>query len=163
MSWTSGATVTDVLTALNVSGTTGPFTVYGVGGVLSGTINEAIRGATAYWMALLGDGLRTSTDAWTLEALARFETHYAAHTLLGGLRGQLTTDGFNVSLGGMDIQRAGVLMDTFKEEIRRQQDIATRIIEWLRERAFIFQPTSAEGWTATGSPVTYWRTTEARY
>ena len=160
MSWTSGASVQDVLTELNVSGTTGPFTVFGVGGVLSGTIFEHVRGATAMWTQLLGDGLRTSTDTWVLEALARFETHHASATLGGG---QLVTDGFNYSLGGMDVQRVGALQEGYRKKMEQAMEVSKRYLEYLRERAFVFNPTTAWGKNEQGQPVTYWNTTQARY
>ena len=155
------ATVSDVVTECNGTGA-GPYTIFDNGGVTAGLISGAIFEANALLQAWTSLGA-TSGDAVTNEQIRRFETNYASAKVAANIIGIISIDGFNYSVGGLDVQRMGAKFQTYELFIRKKLDLAEYWIKALRDRSQDVIPTYAQGTNEYGNPIGYWSTSNPRY
>ena len=156
------STVADVVAECNGTGT-GPYTIWDVGGVTSGQVYDKIKEADAVLRGWVGDGPSDSTVAKVMEQAKRFEVNYASAKLLSSIIGIISTDGFNYSLGGLDVQRFGAKFQTYEAKIKLHLDLAKWYIVMLHEWFMVYSPENALGYTENGTPVTYWNVGGQRY
>lgn len=157
------STVSDIVTELNGTGS-GPYTIYDVAGVTSGVISEKITEADAFLRGMVGSGPSDSpASSIVREQAKRFEINYASAKLLASLIGIIVTDGFNFSLGGLDIQRVGAKFQVYEQQIRVRLDLSKQYIQMLHEWFITYKPDNDLGYTERGTPVQYWTTSNPRY
>lgn len=155
------ASVQDVVDECDGTGT-GPFTIFQVGGVTSGQINDKIREANVYLQAWVGLG-GVSGDAVTNEQIRRFETTYGSAKLVASIAGIITVDGFNYSVGGLDVQRMGAQFQTMELFVRQKIEIAKWYINGLHDWFLAYNSSEYQGLNEYGSPVNYWSVSQPRY
>lgn len=155
--------VSGVVMELNGTGA-GPFTIYDVSNVTSGVIYQFLEEADATLRQWVGAGPSNSSSGTTTWQMARrFELNYASAKLLASIAGIIVTDGFNYSLGGLDVQRVGAKFQTYEMEIRTRLQITKQIVNQLHEWFLIYTPDNPQGVNERGAPVTYWSTSNPRY
>lgn len=155
------AVVSEIVTECNGTGT-GPYTIFDQGGITSGQISEKITEANAILQGWIG-AAASGTSTLLNEQIKRFEVNYAAARLGASIIGIVTTEGFNVGLGGLDIQRMGAKFQTYVEFIRNHLETAKWYLIVLREWFFVYNPDEPLGYNERGNPITYWSTSQSRY
>ena len=153
------ATVSDVVSEFLGSGS-GPYTLLNAAGITSGQIYDKITEANATLQGWTSVGVSGVTDALQKEQIKRFETVYATARLAADLIGINVTDGFNVSLAGLAIQRYNAQHQTYLEFIKQHLSIAQYYIKMLHPWFFVFNSDFPQGYSEMGTPVTYWSTSE---
>ena len=158
------ASVLEIVSEMNGTPTTGtgPYTIFDNGGVTGALISGAIYEANAMLQAWTGLG-GVSGDAVTNEQIRRFETNYASAKVAANIIGIISIDGFNYSVGGLDVQRMGAKFQTYELFIRKKLDLAEYWIKALRDRSQDVIPTYAQGTNEYGNPIGYWSTANPRY
>ena len=158
------ASVLDVVLEMNGTPTTGsgPYTVFDVGGVTSALVSGKIFEANMVLQSWVGIGSVSGT-ALLNEQIKRFETNYAAAMVASSIIGGITVDGFNYSVGGLDVQRMGAKFQTYELFIRKKLEISKEYIQMLHDRFYVFNPSNAQGSNEYGNPITYWGVSPARY
>lgn len=158
------ASVLEVVIEMNGTPTTGtgPYTIFDNGGVTGALISGAIYEANALLQAWTGLG-GTSGDAVTNEQIRRFETNYASAKVCANVVGIITIDGFNYSVGGLDVQRMGAKFQTYELFIRKKLELAEYWINALRDRSKDVIPDQVQGVNEYGAPITYWSVSSPRY
>ena len=162
MSLSPQATVFDVLNEFGtaVAGI-GPWSVFNNGGVTSGMVADKINSANSVLQGWTGVGgtngsvLSNTQQKW-------FEVNYAAAALAANLAGLTITDGFNVTLGGLAVQRVTAQQATYTKFIQDHMTIAKEVVKMLHPWFFPYQSTYAQGYDEYGNPVTYWNVSNAR-
>ena len=149
------ATVAQVVSELNGEGT-GPYTVWGVPSITSGTINGFILDAEALGQGMVGAGPWDSSNAIVQERVRRYETNYAAARLLMSIIGVIATDGFNFDAGGLGIQRFGAMWQTYDLKIRTHLKLAEHYITAMHDWFLVYNQSNTEGSNLFGNPVGYW-------
>lgn len=157
------AVVGDLVIELNmVSGANSTFTIYDNAGITSGMINSYLNEAHYFLDAHVGGGAEDASDTDTQNIVKAFEINYASARLLSSLIGIVITDGFNYSVGGLDIQRMGAKFQTYDVMIRVRLDVAKSIYRQLYDWFYVYNPTVAQGLNERGTPVTYWSVNQGR-
>ena len=156
------AVVLDVINEFGASGAT-PVTLFNVSNVSSGMIYDKITEANAMLQAQVGLGSTAPSDAAVSEGVKRFEVNYASARLAADLIGVIITDGFNLTTGGISVQRFGAEFQTYEKFIKDHLEIAKWWIQALHPRFFIGNPDNPQGTTERGTPVTTWSVTQSRY
>ena len=156
------AVVSDVTAECFATGT-GPYTFFNVAGVTSGQISDKITEANAMLQAQVGLGSTAPSDAAVSEGVKRFEVNYASARLAADLIGVIITDGFNLTTGGISVQRFGAEFQTYEKFIKDHLEIAKWWIQALHPRFFIGNPDNQQGTTERGTPVTTWSVSQSRY
>ena len=106
---------------------------------------------------------RSPSDAAKKEAIKRFEVNYGAAKLAQTILGIVTTDGFNYSVAGLDVQRFGAQFQTYTKFIDDHLEVARSYIKMLHQWFIVFNPDLAEGVNERGTPIHYWSTSPSRY
>lgn len=162
MSLVPQAKVSDVVSEMNGTGT-GPYTIFNVSNVSSGQVYDRITEANAYLQNAVGLGGATPTNAVQTEAIKRFEVAFAAAHLASNLVGVIITDGFNVTTGGIAIQRQTAQQQAYvnfiKDHIVIFKDWEKKLHPWF----FPGSPTYPQGSDEYGNPVGYWSVSPPRY
>ncbi len=156
------AQVTDIVSECNGAGS-GPYTIFNVSNVSSGQIYDRITEANAFLQQSVGLGGATPVNAWQTECIKRFEVAYASAHLASNLIGVIITDGFNVTTGGIAIQRQTAQQQAY---VRFITDHLNNAMEWrkmLNPWFYPGSPTYPQGSDEYGNPVGYWNTSPARY
>lgn len=151
----------EVVTECNGTGT-GPYSVFDVAGVTSGAINDKIREANVTLQGFIGDAA-SGTNTLLNEQVKRFEVNYAAAKLAASLVGVVITDGFNVGLGGLEIQRMGAKFQTYVEFIKEHLNTSKWYLIFLQEHFYVYNSEFPTGYNERGTPINYWSTSNARY
>jgi hypothetical protein len=167
MSLVPQAKVSDVVSEFSfVSGMaagTGPFTLMNVANVSSGQIYDRITEANAFLQQAVGLGGSTPPNAWQVECVKRFEVAYASAHLASNLIGVVITDGFNVTTGGIAIQRQTAQQQGYVQFIKDHLNNAMEWRKMLHPWFFVNVPTNPQGSDEYGNPVGYWSVSPPRY
>lgn len=152
----------ELVAELNGTGT-GPYTIWDVAGVTSGQVATALNDADGYLRRMVGSGPSDSSSAPVQALVKDFERVYGGARLLFNIFGIVTTDGFNYSLGGLDVQRVGAKLEAYKQELDLRMKHAGELIAALHEWFLVFEPSQPRGVDEYGNPVSYWSTSQPRY
>ena len=160
------STIGDITSELNsrepvVSGAT--FTIWDTAGITSGQISDKITEADAYLRNMVGSGPSDATGTFEQSLAKGFEINYAAARLLASIAGIMVTDGFNVNMGGTQIQQQAAKFQQYKEGIEKRLDISKNYIIALHQWFFIYNPEQAQGLDEFGTPVSYWNTSQGDF
>ena len=161
MSLAPQAGVYDVINEFVAVSGTAPFTLFNNANVSSGMIADKINAANSYlqgWVGLGGQAgsvLQNTQQKW-------FEVNYAAATLAANLAGLTVTDGFNVTLGGLAVQRVTAQTQAYKQFIENHMLVAQEVIKMLHPWFWVYGPNFPQGYDERGNPVTYWNVSQAR-
>lgn len=164
MSLQPQASVLDVVSEMNGTPTTGngPYTIFDNGGVTGAQISGAIYEANMVLQTWIGIGSQ-SGSALLNEQIKRFETNYASAKVAANIIGIIAIDGFNYSVGGLDVQRMGAKFQTYELFIRKKLEIAKEYVIMLHDRFFVYNTLLPQGSNEFGGAVSYWRTAGATY
>ena len=152
----------ELVAELNGTGTA-PFTIWDVGGVTSGQVAAALNDADGYLRRMVGSGPSDSSSAPVQALVKTFEKTYGGARLLLNIFGIVTTDGFNYSLGGLDVQRVGAKLEAYKQELDLRMKQAGELIVALHEWFLVFDPGNPLGVNEYGTPISYWSTSQSRH
>jgi len=152
------AQVSDVVTELHGSAPTASstYTIFNVPNVTSGEIYGKITEANAALQQWTGQGSTTPTDAQAIECIKRYETNFAAAKVAADIIGVIATDGFNVTTGGISIQRTTAEIQTYTKFIKDHMDLAAWWIKQLHPWFYLGTPSFPEGFDEYGNPIGYW-------
>lgn len=162
MSLVTQATVADVVSEFKGTGT-GPYTLFNVSNVTSGQIYDKITQANAMLQNFTGQGGAASPNALVTEGIKRFEVAMGSAYLASDLAGIIITDGFNVTTGGIAIQRQSAQQQAYTSFIKDHLALAQWWIRALHPWFFPGSPDSPQGTDEYGNPVGYWRVSPSRY
>jgi hypothetical protein len=159
------AVVNDVVSETNGQplGSAGPWTIFNTAGVTSGQIYDKITQANAMLQQATGLGAVTPSDAQQKEAVKRYEVAHASAYLASDLIGVIITDGFNVTTGGIAIQRQGAQFQTYVQFIKDHLGLAQMWVKMLHPWFFVSSPSNPQGSDEYGNPVGYWSVSPPRY
>lgn len=156
------ATVSDIVSEFNGTGT-GPYTLFNAPSITSGQIYDKITEANATLQGWTGAGQSGVTDALQVEQIKRFEVNYASARLAADIIGVNITDGFNVTMGGLAVQRANVQTQTYIQFINDHLTVAKEYIKMLHPWFYVYNSTNPEGSNEFGNSPVYWTTSNPRY
>jgi hypothetical protein len=156
------AKVSDVVSECNGTGT-GPYTIFNNAGITSGQIFDKVTQANAALQQAVGLGSTTPSDPALVEGIKRFEVAMGSAYLAADLIGVVITDGFNVTTGGIAIQRQGAQQQAYTKFIADHLALAKMWITWLHPWFFVQNPTYYQGSDEYGNPVGYWNVSPPRY
>lgn len=159
------ALVGDLVSECNGTGT-GPFTLFNTAGVTSGQVYDKIAEANANLQGWIGAGQVNSAFAGNPVSkifVKSYEVNYGSARLAASLAGIIITDDFNVTIGGLAIQREQAAFNEYQAFVKNHLMIAQEIIKMLHQWFFPYNPTMPQGVNEFGAPVTYWSTTGSRY
>jgi len=162
MSLQPQAQVQDVLNEFGsaVAGT-GPYSIFNNANITSGMISSKINFANSYLQGWTGTG-GSSGSVLTNTQVKWFEVNYASAMLAADMAGLTITDGFNVSLGGLAVQRVTAQQATYKKFIEDHLTVAKEVIKMLHPWFFPYNSAFPQGYDEYGNPVTYWNVSNAR-
>ena len=152
----------ELVAELNGTGAA-PYTIWDVAGVTSGQVALALNDADGYLRRMVGAGPSDSSSAPVQALVKSFERTYWGARLLLNIFGVVTTDGFNYSLGGLDVQRVGAKLEAYKQEIDLRMKHGRELIASLHEWFLVFDPVNPLGVNEYGTPISYWSTSQGRY
>jgi len=158
--------VQDVVNELNGrgSGLSGVgFTIWDTAAVTSGQVSDKITEADAYLRNMVGSGPSDATGTFEQSLAKGFEINYAASRLLASIAGIQVTDGFNVNLGGTQVQMTQAKFQQYKEGIEKRFEVSKNYIIALHQWFFIYNPEQAQGLDEFGTPVSYWNTSQGDF
>ena len=140
------------------------FTLFNNANVSSGVLYDKLTEANATLQGWTGVGVSGAGvgNALAAEQIKRFEVNYAAARLAANLAGLTITDGFNVNLGGLSVQRVTAQQATYKAFIDNHFMVAKEYIKMLHPWFLVYNSVTPQGYDENGAPVTYWNTSQAR-
>lgn len=157
------AVVADVLLEFNTSGAGPIYTIWNTQ-VTSGQVYDKITEANAMLQNWVGAGTVNAAvagNAVAKENVKRYEVNYGSARLAAELAGVIVTDDFNVTIGGLALQREQAAFNEYQAFIKNHLDIAQYYIKALHQWFFPYNPTMAQGVNEYGAPIGYWSTSMA--